>query len=116
MVEAAQSFIRKEQTKAGTGFAVVASEVRTLAQRFASAAKEIKGLIEASVDQVDAGSMLVNQAGKTMADIVDSVRRVKSTRTLKGRHASSGTEATTVSERRSLPKIQAGKDGDWEEF
>ena len=60
----------------GRGFAVVASEVRNLAQRSASAAKEIKTLIGASVEQVNEGSMLVAQAGSTMNDIVDSVQRV----------------------------------------
>jgi methyl-accepting chemotaxis protein-1 (serine sensor receptor) len=60
----------------GRGFAVVASEVRNLAQRSAAAAKEIKSLIGDSVDRVDAGSKLVNEAGTTMHDIVESVRRV----------------------------------------
>jgi methyl-accepting chemotaxis protein len=60
----------------GRGFAVVASEVRNLAQRSAAAAKEIKALIEHSVETVDAGSVLVAEAGSTMHEIVESVRRV----------------------------------------
>nr|WP_317202733.1 methyl-accepting chemotaxis protein [Janthinobacterium sp.] len=60
----------------GRGFAVVASEVRNLAQRSAAAAKEIKTLIGASVDQVAAGSKLVDHAGGTMDEVVASVRRV----------------------------------------
>ncbi|MCA1858107.1 methyl-accepting chemotaxis protein [Massilia oculi] len=60
----------------GRGFAVVATEVRSLAQRSAAAAKEIKGLIGSSVERVDAGARLVDEAGSTMNDIVASVRRV----------------------------------------
>ena len=60
----------------GRGFAVVAGEVRSLAQRSAEAAKEIKSLIGASVERVDSGSKLVANAGQTMQEIVGSVQRV----------------------------------------
>ena len=60
----------------GRGFAVVASEVRTLAQRSAAAAKEIKELIQDSVDKIQSGASQVDDAGNAMNEIVDSVKRV----------------------------------------
>lgn len=60
----------------GRGFAVVAGEVRTLSQRSAAAAKEIKDLIRDSVNKVESGSVLVNQSGETLSEIVDAVEKV----------------------------------------
>jgi methyl-accepting chemotaxis protein-1 (serine sensor receptor) len=60
----------------GRGFAVVAGEVRTLAQRSSAAAKEIKGLIDTSVDRVQSGTALVDNAGRTMTEIIGAVQRV----------------------------------------
>jgi methyl-accepting chemotaxis protein len=60
----------------GRGFAVVASEVRLLAGRSAEAAKEIKALISASVERVEHGTTLVDQAGRTMTEVVDAIKRV----------------------------------------
>jgi len=60
----------------GRGFAVVAGEVRSLSQRSAAAAREIKGLISESVQRVQAGSTLVDESGAALADIVDSVKKV----------------------------------------
>src|SRR5471030_3170754 len=83
----------------GRGFAVVASEVRNLAQRSAAAAKEIKTLISNSVEQVGAGSKLVEQAGATMEDVVVSVRRVTDIMgeiTAAGREQSSGIEQVNI--------------------
>ena len=64
--------------EAGRGFAVVAGEVRSLAQRSAEAAREIKALISASVERVGAGTQLVHQAGSTIRDIVDNAEKVSS--------------------------------------
>ncbi|MBJ9656970.1 Tar ligand binding domain-containing protein [Burkholderia multivorans] len=60
----------------GRGFAVVAGEVRSLAQRSSSAAKEIKALIDASVERIRSGSTLVDEAGRTMSDVIGAVQRV----------------------------------------
>jgi methyl-accepting chemotaxis protein len=80
----------------GRGFAVVASEVRSLAQRSAGAAKEIKTLIDDSVAKVDAGSKLVEQAGSTMTEVVASVRRV--TDIVGEISAASGEQSTGIEE------------------
>jgi methyl-accepting chemotaxis protein len=73
----------------GRGFAVVATEVRSLAQRSAAAAKEIKVLIGNSVEKVDSGAQLVKQAGQTMQEIVQSVAQVN---TIIGQISAAGEE------------------------
>ena len=83
----------------GRGFAVVASEVRSLAQRSAEAAKEIKTLIGRSVEQVEQGTALVDQAGKTMGEIVGSIQRVRDI----------VTEITSASEEQSDGVHQVGE-------
>ncbi len=80
----------------GRGFAVVATEVRSLAGRSANAAKEIKGLINASVERVEEGTVFVNQAGETIADVVDSIQKV--TQTMGEISAASSEQAAGVSE------------------
>jgi methyl-accepting chemotaxis protein len=64
--------------EAGRGFAVVAGEVRSLAQRSAEAAREIKGLISTSVERIDAGTQIVHQAGGAIQDIVNNAQKVSS--------------------------------------
>ncbi len=76
----------------GRGFAVVASEVRSLAGRSAQAAKEIKSLISASVERVEQGNVLVDKAGVTMAEVVNSIRRVTD---LMGEISASSTEQSS---------------------
>jgi methyl-accepting chemotaxis protein len=76
----------------GRGFAVVAGEVRSLAQRSAEAAREIKVLISASVERVEQGSTLVDQAGKTMEQIVSAIKRVTD---IVGEISSASTEQST---------------------
>ncbi len=83
----------------GRGFAVVASEVRSLAGRSADAAKEIKSLIHASVERVEQGTALVDQAGTTMTEVVNSIRRVTD---LVG-------EISTASDEQSLGVVQVGE-------
>ena len=83
----------------GRGFAVVASEVRSLAGRSADAAKEIKSLINASVDRVEHGTALVDQAGATMTELVDAIRRVT---TIMG-------EISTASSEQALGVSQVGE-------
>ena len=76
----------------GRGFAVVASEVRSLAQRSADAAKEIKSLISASVTRVQHGTQLVDRAGETMTEIVNSIARVTD---IMGEISAASTEQST---------------------
>ncbi len=80
----------------GRGFAVVAGEVRSLAQRSAQAAREIKTLISASVERVDGGSRLVSDTGETMREVVASVQRVS--RIINEISAASANQATTLGE------------------
>jgi methyl-accepting chemotaxis protein len=90
----------------GRGFAVVASEVRSLAQRSATAAREIKELIGTSVSNVGAGSVLVNQAGTTMAEVVNSVRSV--TEIVKNFHSSTRQQSEGITQvNRAVAQMQS---------
>ena len=84
----------------GRGFAVVAGEVRTLAQRSAVAAKEIKALIDESVQRVEGGTRQVDEAGSTMREVVDSVRQVA---TLVREISSASAEQSRASARSTRP-------------
>jgi methyl-accepting chemotaxis protein-1 (serine sensor receptor) len=88
---------------AGRGFAVVAGEVRSLAQRSASAAKEINALIVASAERVEAGGALVARAGATMDEVVDEVRRVAE---IIGRISSASAEQSTGIEQINRAVVQ----------
>jgi methyl-accepting chemotaxis protein len=87
----------------GRGFAVVASEVRSLAQRSANAAREIKQLISETVEKVESGSQLVGTAGQTMADIVTAVKRVTD---IMGEISAASIEQTSGIEQVSLTVTQ----------
>lgn len=87
----------------GRGFAVVAAEVRNLSQRSATAAKEIKALIDDSVNRVDIGTRLINKAGKTMDEVVASVQRVT---TIIGEITTASQEQTFGIEQINLAMIQ----------
>lgn len=80
----------------GRGFAVVASEVRSLATRSGDAAREIKGLIASSMERVERGSSLVNQAGETMGRIVNAIRDVD--KLIQDISGASGSQSATVGE------------------
>jgi methyl-accepting chemotaxis protein len=87
----------------GRGFAVVASEVRTLAQRSAAAAKEIKALIAANVERVEQGNLLVNRAGQTMNEVVSSIQNVATiTAEISGASAEQSLGVTQINQAISL--------------
>ena len=95
----------------GRGFAVVAGEVRTLAQRSAEAAKEIKDLIGDSVEKVESGSKLVNDAGQTMDEVVKSVKRVADIISAKRPQTHALTSFARIRGKRVIyPEIVAGHD------
>ncbi|MFG6428382.1 methyl-accepting chemotaxis protein [Roseateles sp. LYH14W] len=87
----------------GRGFAVVASEVRTLAQRSAAAAKEIKALIAANVERVEQGNVLVNRAGQTMNEVVSAIQNVATiTAEISGASAEQSLGVTQINQAISL--------------